>query len=258
MNCPGCGADRTECVKTVGMGTVKIRWRRCQCGGEWRTEESVMKGSFRLRVATGNHGQPPATRQQPPATAGNPPATVGGVGGGLSSVQAPDPSGPVGASGSEGDPRTDRPRAKVPLYSADFVTFWSAYPRKTGKGAAWTGWQKAGPQLVDVLAALTWQRHTFEWRKDAGAFVPMPATYLNQRRWEDEPRGTPGTGPGAPPRAGMSVAEAEQRGILARRAAEQVERARQAEAEQFKATRDSDADALAPAEWMAVAKGANG
>ena len=27
---------------------------------------------------------------------------------------------------------------------------------------------------------------TDQWRKDAGAFIPHPATFLNQERWKDE------------------------------------------------------------------------
>ena len=27
---------------------------------------------------------------------------------------------------------------------------------------------------------------SFDWQKEGGRFVPQPATYLNQRRWEDE------------------------------------------------------------------------
>jgi hypothetical protein len=26
-----------------------------------------------------------------------------------------------------------------------------------------------------------------EWTKDGGQFIPHPATWLNQKRWEDEP-----------------------------------------------------------------------
>ena len=68
-----------------------------------------------------------------------------------------------------------------------FDEFWSAYPRKTGKGDAEKSWIKMRPPLADVLAALEWQRTQESWTKDRGQFIPMPSTYLNQKRWLDEP-----------------------------------------------------------------------
>jgi len=70
---------------------------------------------------------------------------------------------------------------------SDFEVFWKAYPKKTGKGAAEKSWLKLKPNLKKVLAALEWQKETLQWKKDNKQFIPMPATYLNQRRWEDEP-----------------------------------------------------------------------
>lgn len=71
-----------------------------------------------------------------------------------------------------------------------FARFWKAYPRKTGKGAAEKAWEKLKPTeelLLSMLAALGWQTRSADWQKDSGAFIPHPATWLNQRRWEDEP-----------------------------------------------------------------------
>ena len=41
---------------------------------------------------------------------------------------------------------------------------------------------------ADILTALNWQKKSEQWLKDNGQFIPYPATYLNQRRWEDEPQ----------------------------------------------------------------------
>lgn len=84
-------------------------------------------------------------------------------------------------------------------YSADFLAFWDAYPRRVGKGAAWKVWKRERIALAPVLKALSWQVRSEAWTKDAGAFIPHPATYLNQRRWEDEPHAGNGTGPKAAP-----------------------------------------------------------
>ena len=42
-----------------------------------------------------------------------------------------------------------------------------------------------------ILAALEWQRRQDNWLREAGRFVPNPATWLNQGRWQDEPTTTP-------------------------------------------------------------------
>jgi hypothetical protein len=44
-----------------------------------------------------------------------------------------------------------------------------------------------GRLLDKMLAGLEWQRQQAAWMKDGGQFVPHPATWLNQGRWDDEP-----------------------------------------------------------------------
>jgi hypothetical protein len=72
------------------------------------------------------------------------------------------------------------------MYSDAFETFWKAYPRKTAKVAAWKSWQRMKPSLDVVLSTLEWQKQSRQWMKDGGQFIPLPTTYLNQGRWEDE------------------------------------------------------------------------
>ena len=77
-------------------------------------------------------------------------------------------------------------------YSDDFLEFWSVYPKKMGKGAAYKVFNKlklSKQDKADILTALQWQKKSEQWLKDNGQFIPYPATYLNQRRWEDEPQG---------------------------------------------------------------------
>lgn len=66
-----------------------------------------------------------------------------------------------------------------------FAEFWIAYPKKVGKGAAEMAWKKHRPDLQTCLAAVAAASRSTDWTKDAGQFVPNPATWLNQRRWED-------------------------------------------------------------------------
>ena len=38
-----------------------------------------------------------------------------------------------------------------------------------------------------MLDAVSAQSESDQWRKDGGQFIPNPATWLNQSRWEDDP-----------------------------------------------------------------------
>lgn len=71
---------------------------------------------------------------------------------------------------------------------AAFNQFWELYPRKVGKGEARRKFAKVIKQvnLEVILAAVKRQRESRQWSKDNGQFVPYPATWLNQERWEDE------------------------------------------------------------------------
>jgi hypothetical protein len=71
-----------------------------------------------------------------------------------------------------------------------FVAFWDAYPRKVGKPAALKAWgriARADALLDAMLDAIRAQQRSAQWTKDGGEFIPHPATWLNQRRWEDVP-----------------------------------------------------------------------
>ena len=74
-----------------------------------------------------------------------------------------------------------------PTPQGGFDRFWAAYPKKVGKGAAEKAFSKApiNGHLADVLSALDRQKQSEQWRRDGGQFIPNPATWLNQRRWED-------------------------------------------------------------------------
>lgn len=90
----------------------------------------------------------------------------------------------------EGNAPNPNPNPKVNTSSRQsapdgFSEFWIAYPRKVGKGEAEKSWRKLRPDLATVLAAIDQAKKTDQWRKDNGQFIPHPATWLNQRRWED-------------------------------------------------------------------------
>lgn len=64
-----------------------------------------------------------------------------------------------------------------------FEEFWQEYPRKTGKEAARRAWEKASARVGadTILAGL----RAALWPSDS-QFIPHPATWLNQGRWDDE------------------------------------------------------------------------
>lgn len=88
------------------------------------------------------------------------------------------------------DRKPDTPRASLADDGGEnFKTFWSAYPKKAGKDAAKKAFakRKFDEQAFEkVMAALNEQKASEQWQKDGGQFIPHPATWLNQGRFEDE------------------------------------------------------------------------
>ncbi len=83
---------------------------------------------------------------------------------------------------NERDPKSE--------YSKEFEMFWSSYPRKIGKGFAWKAWKKiSGVKKIYEVIIESVEKHKTkdsQWKKEKGVFIPHPATFLNQSRWEDE------------------------------------------------------------------------
>lgn len=71
-----------------------------------------------------------------------------------------------------------------------FDAFWLEYPRKVGKPIALRAWLKLKPSVelqTTVVDGLKKWKECGEWKREGGRFIPHPTTFLNQRRWEDEP-----------------------------------------------------------------------
>jgi len=73
----------------------------------------------------------------------------------------------------------------------EFNTFWGAYPRRVGKFKAEKIWRKLGEseQQAAIRGLELWKR-SYQWSTEGscgGLFIPYASTFLNQRRWEDEP-----------------------------------------------------------------------
>ena len=67
-----------------------------------------------------------------------------------------------------------------------FDRFWSAYPKRVGKEAARKAFAKVKAPVDILIAAVDAQKRSAQWQKDNGQYIPNPATWLNQGRWEDE------------------------------------------------------------------------
>ena len=73
-----------------------------------------------------------------------------------------------------------------------FDPWWADYPRKVDKKKAQSAWKSLNPspELQKTMQAkLAEQKKSEQWQDTQ--YIPHPSTYLNGRRWEDEPL-TPG------------------------------------------------------------------
>ena len=70
-----------------------------------------------------------------------------------------------------------------------FAEFWAVYPRHDGKAAAENAWRKLAPDIerqAEIMAAIGDHKRSPRWL-ESPRFIPHAATWLNGRRWEDEP-----------------------------------------------------------------------
>ncbi len=71
----------------------------------------------------------------------------------------------------------------------EFNLWWNFYPKKVGKGDALKSWKKIKPSAelqVKMKETINKQKQSEQWKKENGRFIPNPATWLNQGRWDDE------------------------------------------------------------------------
>jgi hypothetical protein len=73
--------------------------------------------------------------------------------------------------------------------SANFEAFWNAWPRsdrKGGKAECVKVWEDKGLEIEAsaIVAHVGAMAKTNSWTEQGGKFVPAPAVYLRQRRWD--------------------------------------------------------------------------
>lgn len=70
-----------------------------------------------------------------------------------------------------------------------FESFWNIYPKKDARKKALEKWNTLRPDepaQQAMQADIKRRRVSHDWTKDKGQYIPLPATYLNQLRWEDQ------------------------------------------------------------------------
>lgn len=96
---------------------------------------------------------------------------------------------PISPTGEgEGDKSKD---GLVPKHKPErFMKLWAIWPKKRRKARreavkAWDRLKASDELLNEMSAALAKQMEGADWKRGIG--VPYPSTWLNGRRWEDEP-----------------------------------------------------------------------
>ena len=105
----------------------------------------------------------------------------------------------AGANGQEqrtpDQPALADPKPKRNIKPADtdlldgFAQFYRLYPRRQKRLSAESAWKKLKPDAAlreTLLVALANHCLRPDWIKDGGQYIPLPATWLNGRCWEDE------------------------------------------------------------------------
>lgn len=71
-----------------------------------------------------------------------------------------------------------------------FERFWEEYPKKVKRAEAEEAWKAIAPDealLERMLSAISTQKADEGWRREGGRYIPLPANWLRNRRWEDVP-----------------------------------------------------------------------
>ena len=76
-----------------------------------------------------------------------------------------------------------------PDWESKFEQFWKLYPRKQNKKKVqlWFKNKQPNDALFDtIIKKLKNFIDTVDWQKENGKYIPMPTTWLNGERWNDE------------------------------------------------------------------------
>lgn len=182
------------------------------CTGKTVQARASTEKPVQARAKRASLGSPPDPAPGPdpdPAPGSNPPPTPAQAGGSVAESPGPEenpgetpvplgetPSGePGGPAEPDVPPRRVRAKGLSPTQQRRFDRWYrgvgdpayQGFPRKEAVGAAETVWRRLDPDddlTEQMCRAVDAQRETDTWRR---GIIPHPATWLNQRRWEDVP-----------------------------------------------------------------------
>lgn len=103
------------------------------------------------------------------------------------------PCSPPGGDGSQGEliPTSKAPvpqkQSGASSYPQAFEDWWELYPKKVGKQAALRAWKKACKVAGSGGLERALESHLPAMRPKELRFIPNPATWLNEGRYDDEP-----------------------------------------------------------------------
>lgn len=173
---PACTGAAAACFM-LARPNLDVSIKKSEAGAKGgSTAQAPIKQTASTIEANGSKPQANCKQTQSPLnqTASNPQAEEGSrkkeVGSGIKEVGDIPPNAPQGAKRSD----------------AEFEIFWSAYPTKVGKQPARKAFDKVLVPVETLVAAIERQKCSSQWSKDGGQYIPNPATWLNQCRWEDE------------------------------------------------------------------------
>lgn len=93
----------------------------------------------------------------------------------------------ISCSSKNDEPNIEPSRLDQSLSDKNFEQFWNLYPRKQKKQEAAKIWKREKMAAVFLLIiANVGSRMKGEWKDKPKEFIPLPSSYLNGKRWEDE------------------------------------------------------------------------
>lgn len=69
----------------------------------------------------------------------------------------------------------------------EFEIFWDRYPKKWGREEALEVWESLTECWPKVMVGLEAWLGSEDWTKDGGRYIPRPAAFLADRRWQEGP-----------------------------------------------------------------------
>lgn len=76
---------------------------------------------------------------------------------------------------------------KETLKESQFEQFWKEYPKKVDKKGSYRAFvriEKLDEKFETIMNALKDQKHSLQWQKENGQYIPNPTTWIHQERWE--------------------------------------------------------------------------